>query len=138
MASLERVPNAISAAVNGLGLGPIGFLLLMNVIFIVAGMILDITVALALLVPLLAPVALMNGADPVHLGIVICFNLSIGLVSPPLGGCLLIVSAVTKVNYWALAAKAIPFVIAEIIVLGLLVFVPDISLALPRLMGLWN
>ena len=85
-----------------------------------------------------ATVIVKNGADPVHLGIVICFNLCIGLVSPPLGGCLLIVSAVTKVNYWALAAKVIPFVIAEIIVLGLLVFVPEISLALPRLMGLWN
>ena len=138
VASLERIPHAISVAVNGLGLGPIGFLLLMNVIFIISGMVLDITVALALLVPLLAPVALLNGVDPVHLGIVICFNLSIGLVSPPLGGCLLIVSAVTKVNYWALAVKVIPFVIAEIIVLGLLVFVPEISLALPRLVGLWN
>lgn len=138
VASLERVPQAIAAGVESLGLGPIGFLLLMNVIFIFAGMVLDITVALALLVPLLAPVALANGADPVHLGIVICFNLSIGLVSPPLGGCLLIVSAVTGMNYWALAAKVIPFVIAEILVLGLLVFVPDISLVLPRLMGLWN
>jgi TRAP-type transport system large permease protein len=138
VASLERVPHAISTMVTELGLGPVGYLLLMNVIFIIAGMILDITVALALLVPLLAPVALANGADPIHLGIVICFNLSVGLVSPPLGGCLLIVSTVTGVNYWALAAKVIPFVIAEILVLGLLVFVPDISLALPRAMGLLN
>lgn len=138
IASLERVPQAISTIVTDLGLGPVGYLLLMNVIFIIAGMVLDITVALALLVPLLAPVALANGADPVHLGIVICFNLSVGLVSPPLGGCLLIVSTVTGVNYWALAARVIPFVIAELMVLGLLVFVPEISLALPRAMGLWN
>lgn len=138
VASLERVPQAISATVTDLGLGPMGYLLLMNLVFIIAGMILDITVALALLVPLLAPVALANGADPVHLGIVICFNLSVGLVSPPLGGCLLIVSTVTGVNYWALAAKVIPFVIVEILVLGLLVIMQDISLALPRAMGLWN
>jgi tripartite ATP-independent transporter DctM subunit len=138
IASLERVPRAISELVTGMGLGPVGFLLLMNLIFILAGMVLDITVALALLVPLLAPVALANGADPIHLGIVICFNLSVGLVSPPLGGCLLIVSTVTGVNYWALAAKVIPFVIAEILVLGVLVFVPEISLYLPRAMGLWN
>ncbi|HBS50757.1 MAG TPA: TRAP transporter large permease, partial [Rhodobacteraceae bacterium] len=138
VASLERVPQAISLAVERLGLGPVGFLLLMNLIFIVAGMVLDITVALALLVPLLAPAALLNGADPVHLGIVICFNLSVGLISPPLGGCLLIVSTVTGMNYWSLAAKVIPFVIAQLLVLGLLVFVPDITLILPRLMGLWN
>lgn len=138
IASLERVPQAISVIVTDLGLGPVGYLLLMNVIFIIAGMVLDIAVALALLVPLLAPVALANGADPVHLGIVICFNLSVGLVSPPLGGCLLIVSTITGVNYWALAARVIPFVIAELIILGLIVLIPEISLALPRVMGLWD
>lgn len=138
VAALERVPQAIAGLVQELGLGPVGFLLVMNLIFIVAGMVLDITVALALLVPLLAPVALANGADPVHLGIVICFNLSIGLVSPPLGGCLLIVSTVTGINYWALARRVMPFVIVEILVLGVLIFVPEISLMLPRAMGLWN
>lgn len=138
LAALERIPQALAELVDRMGLGPVGYILVMNVLFIIAGMVLDVTVALALLVPLLAPVALANGADPVHLGIVICFNLSIGLVSPPLGGCLLIVSTVTGVRYWDLARKVIPFVIAEIVVLGLLVAVPDISLALPRLMGLWN
>ena len=138
LAALERIPQAITALVEHMGLGPVGYLIVMNVLFILAGMLLDITVALALLVPLLAPIALANGADPVHLGIVICFNLSIGLISPPLGGCLLIVSTVTGVNYWQLARKIIPFFIAEILVLALLIAVPDISLLLPRLMGLWG
>ncbi|MFV0475286.1 MAG: TRAP transporter large permease [Pikeienuella sp.] len=138
LAALERIPQAIALLVERMGLGPVGFLIMMNVIFIFAGMVLDITVALALLVPLLAPVALANGADPVHLGIVICFNLSIGLVSPPLGGCLLIVSTVTGVGYWALARKVIPFVIAEIMVLAILIAFPEISLVLPRAMGLWE
>lgn len=138
LAALERIPQAVAAMVDRMGLGPVGFMVAMNVIFIIAGMVLDITVALALLVPLLAPVALANGADPVHLGIVICFNLSIGLVSPPLGGCLLIVSSVTGVRYWELARKVIPFVIAEIAVLGILVAFPEISLWLPRAMGLWQ
>lgn len=138
LAALERIPQAIAALVDSMGLGPVGYLLLMNAIFIVAGMVLDIAVALALLVPLLAPVALANGADPVHLGIVICFNLSVGLVSPPLGGCLLIVSTVTGMNYWKLARAVLPFVIAELLVLLILVFVPEISLFLPRAMGLWQ
>jgi len=136
LAALERVPQAIASGVTDLGLGPIQFMLVMNLIFIVAGMLLDIPVALALLVPLLAPVALVQGADPTHLGIVICFNLCIGLVSPPLGGCLLVVSTVTKVNYWRLAAAVTPFVLIEILVLGLLIAVPEISLALPRALGL--
>ena len=135
---MERIPQAIAGLVEQMGLGPVGFLLLMNVIFIFAGMVMDVPVALALLVPLLAPVALANGADPVHLGIVICFNLCIGLVSPPLGGCLLIVSTVTGVNYWKLARAVMPFVFAEIIVLGILVFTPEISLWLPRTLGLWK
>ena len=114
------------------------FALLSMPLFILAGMFLDIPMALALLVPLVAPVALAQGADPVHLGIVICFNLTIGLVSPPMGGCLLIVSTVTGLNYWTLARAVIPFVLVQIVVLGVLVFVPEITLFLPRTMGLWN
>jgi tripartite ATP-independent transporter DctM subunit len=135
LGALERVPEAIAALVADLGLGPLEYMLAMNLIFIIAGMVLDIPVALALLVPLLAPVALAQGADPVHLGIVICFNLCIGLVSPPLGGCLLVVSSVTGTNYWRLAWATIPFVLIEIAVLGLLIAVPDITLMLPRALG---
>ena len=136
LGALERIPEAISAMVDRLGLGPAGYMLAMNVIFLLAGMVLDIPVALALLVPLLAPVALAQGADPVHLGIVLCFNLCIGLVSPPMGGCLLVVSAVTGVNYWKLARTVIPFVLTQIAVLALLINVPGLSLWLPHAFGL--
>lgn len=135
LGALERIPEAIAMLVTDLGLGPLEYMLVMNLLFIVAGMVLDIPVALALLVPLLAPVALAQGADPVHLGIVICFNLCIGLVSPPLGGCLLVVSSVTGTNYWRLALAVVPFVLIEIAVLGLLIAVPEITLALPRALG---
>ncbi len=135
LGALERIPEAISSLVATLGLGPVGYMIVLNVVFLVAGMVLDIPVALALLVPLLAPVALANGADPVHLGIVLCFNLCIGLVSPPLGGCLLVVSTVTGVNYWRLARTIIPFVLVQIGVLILLVQFPELSLFLPRAFG---
>ncbi len=136
LGALERLPEAIAATVTDLGLGPVEYMIAMNVLFLLAGMVLDVPVALALLVPLLAPVALAQGADPVHLGIVLCFNLCIGLVSPPLGGCLLVVSAVTKTNYWHLARAVLPFVVVEIGVLAILVAVPEISLWLPRAFGL--
>ena len=136
LGALERLPEAISDTVTRWGLGPVEYMLAMNVIFLLAGMVLDIPVALALLVPLLAPVAIAQGADPVHLGIVLCFNLCIGLVSPPLGGCLLVVSAVTGVNYWALARSIIPFMLVQIVVLGVLIRFPILSLALPRAFGL--
>jgi len=136
LGALERIPEAISELVTSLGLGPVGYMLVLNVIFILAGMVLDIPVALALLVPLLAPVALAQGADPVNLGIVLSFNLCIGLISPPMGGCLLVVSAVTGVNYWTLAKAIVPFVLVEIAVLALLIAYPQISLALPQAFGL--
>ncbi len=136
LGALERLPEAISDAVTRWGLGPVEYMLALNLIFLLAGMVLDIPVALALLVPLLAPVAIAQGADPVHLGIVLCFNLCIGLVSPPLGGCLLVVSAVTGVNYWALARTVIPFVLVQILVLGVLIKFPMLCLALPRAFGL--
>ncbi len=135
LGALERLPEAIAALVAELGLGPIQYLVVLNVVFLLAGMVLDVPVALALLVPLLAPVALAQGADPVHLGIVLSFNLCIGLISPPLGGCLLVVSAVARIDYWELARAIIPFVIVEMVVLGLLVAFPEISLALPRVFG---
>ncbi|SMY09327.1 TRAP transporter large permease [Flavimaricola marinus] len=138
IASLERLPQAIATLVTDLGLGPLQYLLVLNVLLILVGMLMDIPVALALLVPLLAPVAIAQGADPTHLGIIICFNLSIGLVTPPLGGCLLVVSTVTGTNYWKLARAVLPFVIVEILVLGLLILVPEITLAIPRAMGLVN
>ncbi|MGX1306048.1 tripartite ATP-independent transporter DctM subunit [Amorphus suaedae] len=135
LGALERLPEAISSTVTGLGLGPVEYMILLNVLFLLAGMVLDVPVALALLVPLLAPVALAQGADPVHLGIVLCFNLCIGLVSPPFGGCLLVVSAVTKTDYWQLARAVIPFVLVEIVVLAILVAFPEISLFVPRAFG---
>lgn len=135
LGALERIPEAISDAVTSLGLGPVGYMLVLNLIFLLAGMVLDIPVALALLVPLLAPVALEQGADPVHLGIVLSFNLCIGLISPPMGGCLLVVSTVTGVNYWRLARAIIPFVLVEIAVLGILIAFPSIALTLPRAFG---
>lgn len=138
IASLERLPEAVAAFVADLGLSPLAYLLVLNVLFILVGMVLDIPVALALLVPLLVPAALAQGADPVHMGIVICYNLCIGLITPPLGGCLLIVSTVTGTDYWKLARAVMPFVIVEILVLVLLILVPDITLAIPRAMGLVN
>lgn len=135
LAALERIPEAIAAWVSDMGLGPGQYMILMMAIFLVAGMVLDTAVALFLLVPLLAPVALAQGADPVHLGIVLCFNICIGMISPPLGGCLLMVSAVTGVSYWTLARAILPFFVLQIAVLAVLVAVPDIALWLPRQLG---
>lgn len=136
LASLEQVPEAIARGVAALELGPMQYLLLLNGIFLLAGMVLDIPIALAMLVPLLVPAAVAGGLNPVHVGLVVCFNLCIGLITPPLGGCLMVVSAVARVDYWALARAILPFAAAEVAVLGALMAFPEISLFLLRLAGL--
>jgi tripartite ATP-independent transporter DctM subunit len=135
IAGLLRWPQLLAEFVAAAGFDGLEYLLLINVIFLIAGMIMDIPVALTLLVPILAPVAIAQGINPVHLGIVLCFNLCIGLITPPLGGCLIIVSTVTKENYWRLARAILPFAAAEVVVLGFLILVPELSLFLPRFAG---
>jgi tripartite ATP-independent transporter DctM subunit len=136
LAGHEQLPTRLAGFVTDLGLGRIEYLIVVNLIFIAAGMFLDPPVALALLVPLLGPPAIALGVDPVHLGIVLCLNLTIGLITPPVGGCLLAVSTVCKVEYWSLARAILPFAILEVGLLFVIVLVPECSLFLPRWFGL--
>jgi len=133
--SIERIPQTLAAFVETSQLSLIGYWLTVNLIFLVAGMVMDIKAAAALLAPVFVPIGLAMGIDPVHLGIVLCFNLALGLLTPPLGIVLVVISAVTRVSYWRLVAAVLPFLVAELFILVLLVLVPDLSLYLPGLLG---
>ena len=136
IAALEQWPQAIAAQIDEWGLGPLQYLMLVNGVFLVAGMAMDVKAAVALFAPIFVPVALSMGIDPVHLGIVICFNITTGLLSPPLGGVLLILATTVNMNYWRLIRATLPFFLAEVALLIVLTFVPQITLALPRALGL--
>lgn len=133
--SLEQWPQHIAELAIASGLTGTSFLLLIVVIFFVAGMFMDVPMALALLVPLFGPAAVAQGVHPIHLGIIICLNLTMGLVTPPLGGCLIVVATISGENYWKLAWATLPFIVVEIIVLLIITLVPSISLFLPRILG---
>jgi tripartite ATP-independent transporter DctM subunit len=135
LAGLLGWPQLLSGWIDSAGLTGVQYLLLLGLLFLVAGMFMDVPVALSLLVPLLAPAALLQGINPVHLGIVLCFTLCIGLITPPLGKCLIVVAAITKVNYWRLALHILPFLAVQLTTLLLLIFFPEISLMLPRALG---
>jgi tripartite ATP-independent transporter DctM subunit len=126
---------ALSEWVNRLGFTGTNYLLFLIFVVLIAGMFMDTPVALTLLVPLFVPEALAQGINPIHLGIVLCFNLCIGLISPPFGKCLVVVSALTSTNYWRLALRVLPFVALQIVLLLVLALEPEISLVLPRLFG---
>lgn len=134
--SIERLPQALVALINEMDLSKTQYLLMLNVIFLFAGMLMDVKAALALLGPLLIPPAILLGVDPTHMGILIGFNLTVGLLTPPLGGVLLILATVLKMDYWRLVRGVFPFLVAELILLGALIFIPELTLALPRYLGL--
>lgn len=123
--------------VASIGLAGTGYLFFLVFIFLIAGMFMDTPVAMTLLIPLFAPQALAQGIDPVHLGVVLCFNLCVGLITPPLGKCLVVVAALTELNYWRLAYVALPFVAVQILLLLALAYWPDLSLTVPRLAGFY-
>jgi len=133
---LLRVPEQIAAIVQSAGLDSTSYFLLASAIMFLAGMVMDVSMALVLLVPVLIPTAIAGGADPVHVGVVSCLNLTLGLISPPFGGCLMVISASSDVNYMRLALAILPFLAVQLVLLILLIMMPEITLALPRALGL--
>ena len=127
--------QSLATWVSDFGLTGTKYLFFLAFIFLIAGMFMDTPVALTLLIPLFAPQALEQGISPIHLGIVLCFNLCIGLITPPLGKCLVVVSALTSLNYWRLARATLPFIVVQIVLLIALIYFPAISLTLPKLFG---
>lgn len=131
--AVEQVPQSFARAILGLSTDPMVLLLLANVILLIAGMFLDSTTATLLVVPILAPPLHLAGVDPVHLGIVVVFNLMIGLVTPPLGLALFLITDIAKTSMQAVLRAMLPLYIPLIITLILLTFVPQISLWLPSM-----
>jgi tripartite ATP-independent transporter DctM subunit len=133
---LLRVPEQIAAMVQAAGLNSTAYFLLASGIMFLGGMVMDVSMALVLLVPVLIPAAIAGGADPVHVGVVSCLNLTLGLISPPFGGCLMVISAASDVNYMRLSIAILPFLGVQLVLLILLILLPDLTLALPRALGL--
>jgi len=131
----EQIPGHIAAWFAGLDLGPAGFLLVVNLLFLVLGCLFAITTLLLVLVPLLVPVAKGLGVDLVHFGVVIVFNMMIGMLTPPYGVLLYILSGLAGTPVKDIVRELVPFILALIVVLFLITFVPSLVLALPELAG---
>ncbi|WP_116134235.1 TRAP transporter large permease [Tropicimonas sp. IMCC34043] len=111
------------------------FLLLVNVLFLIIGMFLDMGFAIIVLGPLIAPIAYQYGVDPIHFGLITCTNLTIGLATPPFGLVLFAACGISTVTLGGLSRAIVPFVIAEIVVLLLVTYVPFFTMYFPRLFG---
>lgn len=133
--SLEQIPQTIATALLSVSDNPYIILFIINILLLIVGMFMETTAALLILVPVFLPVVLALGIDPVHFGVIICLNLTIGLVTPPVGICLYIVSNMTKVKLPELIHASLPFIGALIVVLFIISYIPGISLWVPRMLG---
>lgn len=128
----ERVPQAIAELIGSLSENPLVFLLLCNILLLFIGMVIDAIPALIILIPVLLPVAVNFGIDPVHFGIIACINLTIGLVTPPVGTALFIASSIGEVKIETLSRALVPFLIVSILVLFLITYMPSLTLWIPN------
>jgi tripartite ATP-independent transporter DctM subunit len=134
--SFTGIPEAISSGILGLTDNPIIILLIMNIILLIIGTFMDITPAVLIFTPIFLPIVSTFGMDPVHFGIMMAFNLCIGNITPPVGSALFVGCSVGKVKIEQVAKPLLPFYGAILVVLLAVTFIPQISLALPKLLGL--
>ncbi|MBD3308383.1 TRAP transporter large permease subunit [candidate division KSB3 bacterium] len=130
----ENVPVAVMNFLLGISDNPVVILLFINGILLISGMLMPPTPSLIMLVPILLPVIKQIGVDPVHFGIIACANLAIGVITPPVGPCLFILCAATRLSLGRLCRAVIPFIIVLLAILMLITFVPALSMFLPNLL----
>ena len=112
------------------------FLIIVNVLLLVVGAFLDTIAAISILVPILLPIAARYGIDPVHLGVIITLNLMIGLLTPPVGMVLFVLSRISKLSVEKTTLAILPWMIPLFLALGLITFIPAITMWLPTQLGL--
>ncbi|MDA7963659.1 TRAP transporter large permease [Ruegeria sp.] len=133
--SFSRLPQEIAETVLSLSGNRYVVVALIIAILLAIGMLMDITAILILLAPVLTPLVLQIGLEPIHAGIIFILALNISLMTPPVGACLFVLSSVTGEGLEKIAAKLWPFLLAELGVLFVVAFFEDIALFLPTVLG---
>ena len=133
--NVVQIPQMLSNWVGTLHLGPLGFLLVVNLLLLAFGIFIEPLPGVLILVPILAPMAAALGIDPLHFAIVVLVNLTLGMVTPPVGSLLFVTAMVAKVSMPALNRELWPMLGLQIVVLALLTLVPGISVLLPHALG---
>jgi tripartite ATP-independent transporter DctM subunit len=130
----NQITEHFAKLILNLSRNKIVVLLLMNAILFVVGFFMETIAAITILVPVLLPIAVEVGVDPVHFGVIMVLNLMIGLLTPPVGMVLYVLSRVAKVPFERCASATMPFLIPLVIVLLLITFIPQISMWLPTVL----
>ncbi len=130
-----NIPTTLAGAILNAFSSPITIFLLINVILLFLGCFLETQSIILLMTPMLLPLVISLGMDPIVLGIIIVINTSIGMITPPMAVNLFVASGIGKVSIGQISRRIVPFLIAEIIVLLLLTYIPQIIMFLPNLVG---
>lgn len=134
--SYENIPQNVAEGMLALSENPIVILLIINLLLLIVGMFMDMTPAVLIFTPIFLPIVTSFGMDPIHFGIMLVLNLSVGLCTPPVGSVLFIGCSVAKVKIENVLRPLVPMFIAMFIVLMLVTYVPALSLTIPRMFGL--
>ena len=133
--TVSRIPQQMTELIVAANLSPLAFLFAVNVLLLVFGIFIEPLPGVVVLVPILAPIAHALGINDLQFGIIVIVNLTMGMITPPVGGLLFVTSVVAKVPLTRMVAELWPFVWAQVAVLALLSVVPQISILLPAAFG---
>jgi len=129
----EQLGPQVARGIQSLGLGRVGFLLVVNVFFLFLGCIMDAVPAMLIFFPVLLPVAKSLAVDPIHFGVVVVLNLMIGLLTPPVGALLFLEAKIADIPFEALVRAVTPYLMALLAVLALITYIPPLVTFVPNL-----
>jgi C4-dicarboxylate transporter DctM subunit len=132
----ENIPQAMAAWITGTGLNWVAFLLFVNILLLLAGNVMEPSSIVLIMAPILFPVAVKLGIDPVHFGIMMVVNMEVGMCHPPVGLNLYVASGITKMGITELTIAVWPWLLTMLMFLIVVTYVPEISLWLPRKLGM--
>ncbi len=130
----ERIPQMITEMMLGAGFGPVMFLVVVNIILLIGGQFMEPSGLLVIVAPLVFPIAVELGIDPIHLGIIMVVNMEIGMITPPVGLNLFVTAGVARMSVMRVVQAAMPFVAIMFVFLILVTYVPWLSTWLPTLL----
>ncbi len=132
----ENIPQAMADAMIGTGVGVIGFLLIANVLLLAAGNFMEPSSIVLILAPILFPIAIKLGIDPIHFGVLMVVNMEVGMCHPPVGLNLYVASGITKMGITELTVAVWPWLLTMLVFLVVVTYWPPLSLWLPRALGM--
>jgi C4-dicarboxylate transporter DctM subunit len=133
--TFERIPHQIAEIITQYASNWILFVLLVNIVFLVLGMVMDALPAIIVFLPIIVPVAVSLGMEPIHLGILVEANVGLGMITPPVGICLYVACGISKIPIEKSIKALLPFLVVLALAVLVISYVPDITLFLPRLLG---